>query len=464
MLGTRRVSGHSLGVQAASITTRHQPLRFADTANFALIRCTTPLLQAREGSHLSDLFFSILQTNPHVDGFLFDLLGSDVAELATVLGEHVAKGAGTRVSNYVNPMYPDDEPDQLVKRVCCPFSSQRLRAYEKPVIHKERVFDVKNCDRLLPVYSLQRRSRLLWSDPLWGITTPHLFTSTICVSWPVHPQDALIGPSDEPVEVPPFPRFNVDLKKLPELQHVKLESCVGPCLGALQSEVSRLDITQAETIFNAAFPSAIRYDDSHERFMYYESHNSIPMDDWEEGWVYLPEFEVVTMEIFNAMSEAMTFPLQILSVCYIGAVAGDQPWHRAWPKNLVPHGDRVFGVLIPLTYPLNNTWIPGSSTGFPVPWEEQVMEAALGDAFILDAPVVHRGGGRPQDIPATDPVSQVPNIRWIAFMHVATCQLSKNVTEGIRPPFWASNPGFQKGDNVETCVTKGCQKRATEVC
>ena len=170
---------------------------------------------------------------------------------------------------------------------------------------------------LLPVYSVQRRSGLQWSDPLWGITTPHLFTSTICVSWPVHPQGALIGPSDVLVEVPPFPGFHVDLKKLLELQHVKLESCVGPRLGALHGEVSRLDITQADTIFNAAFPSSIRYDDSHERFMYYGRHNSIPQDDWEEGWVDLPESEVVTMEIFNAMSQAMTLPFQTFSVGYI---------------------------------------------------------------------------------------------------------------------------------------------------
>ena len=92
------------------------------------------------------------------------------------------------------------------------------------------------------------------------------------------------------------------------------------------------------------------------------------------------------------------------------------------------------------------------------------MEAGLGDAFILDALLVHRGGGRPQDIPAMDPVSQVPNVRWVAFMHVATCQLPKNVTDGIRPPFWASNPKFGQGDKVETCTTKGCRKRATEVC
>ena len=115
VLGTRRVSGNSLVVQAASITTRDQPLHFSDAANFALIRCTVPLLEAREGNHLSVLFLSILQTNPHLDGFLFDLLGSDVAQLATVLGEPVAKGAGTRVSNYVNPMYPNAEPDQPVK-------------------------------------------------------------------------------------------------------------------------------------------------------------------------------------------------------------------------------------------------------------------------------------------------------------------------------------------------------------
>ena len=49
-------------------------------------------------------------------------------------------------------------------------------------------------------------------------------------------------------------------------------------------------------------------------------------------------------------------------------------------------------------------------------------------------------------------------------MHVATCQLPKNVTDGIRPPFWASNPKFGQGDKVETCTTKGCRKRATEVC
>ena len=165
---------------------------------------------------------------------------------------------------------------------------------------------------------------------------PMLVPSPICASWPVHPQDALIGPSDEPVEVPPFPGFNVDLKKLPELQHVKLESCVGPRLGALQSEVSRLDITQAETIFNAAFPSAIRYDDPRERFMYYGRHNSIPQGDWEEGWVDLPELEVVTMEIFNAMSRTMTLPLQILSVT-------TNSFHRLVRFSIRIHGIHIIG-------------------------------------------------------------------------------------------------------------------------
>ena len=464
VVGTRRVAGNSLVVQAASITTVDQPVSFAETANFALIRCCAPLLKAREGCHLSDLLFSILQTNPHLDGFLFDLSLADTNDLSKVLGERVAKGAGTRVANFVNPMYPDDEPEQPVKRVGCTFSSQKVRAYEKPVVHNERVFEVRDCNRVLPVYSLQNSSGLQWSEPLWGMTTPHLFTSTNCVSWPVHTQDPLIGPGDEPIEVSPFKGFNVDLKQLPELQHVKLEGCVGPRLAALQNEVARLDITRAETIFNAQFPSATRYDDTHERFMFYGRHNSIPQDDWEEGWEDLPELEVVTMEIYNSMLQAMTLPLQILGVGYIGAVAGDQHRHRDLPKNLVPNGDRVFGVFIPLTYPLNNKWIPGSSGGFPMPWEEQVMEAGLGDAFILDALLVHRGGGRPQDIPAMDPVSQVPNVRWVAFMHVATCQLPKNVTDGIRPPFWASNPKFGQGDKVETCTTKGCRKRATEVC
>ena len=391
VVGTRRVAGNSLVVQAASITTVDQPVSFAETANFALIRCCAPVLKAREGCHLSDLLFSILQTNPHLDGFLFDLSFADTNDLSKVLGERVAKGAGTRVANFVNPMYPDNEPEQPVKRVGCTFSSQKVRAYEKPVVHNERVFEVRDCNRVLPVYSLQNSSGLQWSEPLWGMTTPPLFTSTNCVSWPVHTQDPLIGPGDEPIEVSPFKGFNVDLKQLPELQHVKLEGCVGPRLAALQNEVARLDITRAETIFNAQFPSATRYDDTHERFMFYGRHNSIPQDDWEEGWEDLPELEVVTMEIYKSMLQAMTLPLQILGVGYIGAVAGDQHWHRDFPKNLVPNGDRVFGVFIPLTYPLNNKWIPGSSGGFPMPWEEQVMEAGLGDAFILDALLVHRG-------------------------------------------------------------------------
>ena len=56
VLGTRRVSGNSPVVQAASITTRDQPLHFFDTANFALIRCAAHLLQARDGSCLCDVF------------------------------------------------------------------------------------------------------------------------------------------------------------------------------------------------------------------------------------------------------------------------------------------------------------------------------------------------------------------------------------------------------------------------
>ena len=97
VVGTRRVAGNSLVVQAASITTVDQPVSFAETANFALIRCCAPLLKAREGCHLSDLLFSTLQTNPHLDGFLFDLSFADTNDLSKVLGERVAKGAGTRV-------------------------------------------------------------------------------------------------------------------------------------------------------------------------------------------------------------------------------------------------------------------------------------------------------------------------------------------------------------------------------
>ena len=205
--------------------------------------------------------------------------------------------------------------------------------------------------------------------------------------------------------------------------------------------MSRLDITQAETIFNAAFPSAIRYDDSHERFMYYGRHNSIPQDDWEEASVDLPELEVVTMEIFNAMSQAMTLPLQILSVGYIGAMAGDQHWHRDWPKNLVPNGDRVCGVFIPLTYPLNNTWIPGSSTGFPVPWEEQVMEAALGDAFILDALLV-------VDVHKTS-LPLILCLKCPTFVGLHLCMLPhaglrRMSPKASAPLFGPRNPGFKK--------------------
>ena len=147
VVGTRRVAGNSLVVQAASITTVDQPVSFAETANFALIRCCAPLLKAREGCHLSDLLFSTLQTNPHLDGFLFDLSFADTNDLSKVLGERVAKGAGTRVANFVNPMYPDNEPEQPVKRVGCTFSSQKVRAYEKPVVHNERVFEVRDCNR-----------------------------------------------------------------------------------------------------------------------------------------------------------------------------------------------------------------------------------------------------------------------------------------------------------------------------
>ena len=84
VVGTRRVAGNSLVVQAASITTVDQPVSFAETANFALIRCCAPLLKAREGCHLSDLLFSILQTNPHLDGFLFDLSLADTNDLSKV--------------------------------------------------------------------------------------------------------------------------------------------------------------------------------------------------------------------------------------------------------------------------------------------------------------------------------------------------------------------------------------------
>ena len=68
----------------------------------------------------------------------------------------------------------------LVHREFEPMKNQ-LFTMKESVIHIERVFDVKGCDRLMPVYSLQQHSKLRWSDPFWRITTIHLFTSTVFV-------------------------------------------------------------------------------------------------------------------------------------------------------------------------------------------------------------------------------------------------------------------------------------------
>ena len=408
------------------------------------------------------MIYPIVDANPNVLGCTLDLVNADTDALVSVFRSKVSPKVGTRVTNFITPLFQDLDADGK-RKAGCQFSAQRAKKEEVAVIHHERVFEVKDCAYVLPVFSLPSNGSTAWADPYYGVTTLFFYTAATAVAWPLNGADPLIGSGDEPIESPEWEGFNESLPNLVRLEHCVWRATLSASLFKLQSEVATLDPLQGTPIVNEKFPSIGRKFDSYDRVQFFAKHHSIPTNEWGEDYHDFPQLENVTTDLHHDIVTQTGLPLSIEIVAYVGALGSAQRWHSNFPRKVIPEGHHAFAVFCPLNYPLNgNQWIHGSSVGFPVPWVVREMDAGLGDAFVLNVCSINRGGGLPEGVPPVDEISQRRNIRWVRFMLLSTTALPKNVTEGINPPFWAEDPSMTlDAPDVAHCGVKSCKKCLT---
>ena len=237
VLGTRRVVGPGLVLQAATVRASDEQLTFDATTTFAHIRVTRQVFGEVTGSCLSDMIYPIMDANPNLLGCTLDLVNADTDALVSVFRSKVSPKVGTRVTNFITPLFQDLDADGK-RKTGCQFSAQRAKKEEVAVIHHERVFEVKDCASVLPVFSLPSNGSTAWADPYYGFTTPFFYTSATVVAWPLHSADPLIGSGDAPIESPEWEGFNESLPNLVRLEHCVLRATLSASLWALHLLIS----------------------------------------------------------------------------------------------------------------------------------------------------------------------------------------------------------------------------------
>ena len=151
VLGTRRVVGPGLVLQAATVRASDEQLTFDATTTFAHIRVSRQVFGEVTGSCLSDVIYPIMDANPNLLGCTLDLVNADTDALVSVVRSKASAKVGTRVTNFITPLFQDlDEGGK--RKAGCQFSAQRAKKEEVPVIHHERFFEVKDCASVLPVF------------------------------------------------------------------------------------------------------------------------------------------------------------------------------------------------------------------------------------------------------------------------------------------------------------------------
>ena len=195
-------------------------------------------------------------------------MNADTDALVSIFRSKVSPKVGTRVTKFITPPVQDLDADGR-RKTGCQFSAQRAEKEEVAVIHHERVFGVKDCASVLPVFSLPSNGSTAWADPYYGFTTPFFYTSATVVALPLHSVDPLIGSGGEPIGSPEWEGFNESLPNLVRLKHCVLRATLSASLFKLQSEVATLDPLQGTPIFNETFPSIGRKFDSYDRVQFF---------------------------------------------------------------------------------------------------------------------------------------------------------------------------------------------------
>ena len=309
------------------------------------------------------MIYPIMDANPNLLGCTLDLVNADTDALVSVFRSKVSAKVGTRVTNFITPLFHDLNEGGK-RKTGCQFSAQRAKKEDVPVIHHEGGFEVKDCASVLPVISLPSNGSTAWADPYYGFTTPFFYTSATVVAWTLQSADILIGSGDEPIESHEWVGFNESLPDLVRLEHCVLRATLRASLYKLQTEVATLDALQGTPIFNEKFPSIGRKFDSYDRVQSFGKHHSIPINEWGENYHDFPHLENVTTDLHHDIQTQTGLPLNIETIAYVGALAAAQHWHRDFPCKVIPEVHHAFAVFFPLNYQLNGSqWIHGSSVG-----------------------------------------------------------------------------------------------------
>ena len=252
--GDPKGGGTGVGVASCHHRASDEQLTFDAATTFAHIRVTQQVFGEVTKSCLSDMIYPIMDANPNLLGCTLDLVNADTDAMVSVFPSKVSAKVGTRVTNFITPLFQDlDEGGK--RKTGCQFSAQRAKKEEVPSIHHERVFEVKDCASVLPVFFLPSNWSTAWADPYYGFTTPFFYTSATVFAWPLHSADPLIGSCDEPIESPEWVGFNESLPDLVRLEHSVLRATLSASLYNLQTEVGTLNPFQGTPIFNEKFPS-----------------------------------------------------------------------------------------------------------------------------------------------------------------------------------------------------------------
>ena len=327
VLGTRRVAGPGLLLQAATVRALDEQLTFHATTTFAHICVSRQGFRQVTGACLSDMIYPIMDAKPHLLGCTLDLVNADTDALVSVFRSKVSAKVGTRVTNFIIPLLQDFHEGGKGK-TGCQFSAQKAEKEEVPVIHHERVFEVKDCASVLPVFSLPSNGSTAWADPYFGFATPFFYTSATVVAWPLHSADSPIGSCDEQIKSPEWVGFNESLPDLVRLEHCVLRATLSASLYKLQTEVATLDPLQGTQIFNQRFPFIGRKFDSYDRVQLFGKHHSLPINEWGGDYHHFPHLENVTTDLHQDIQTETGLPLNIEIVAYVGALVAAHHWHR----------------------------------------------------------------------------------------------------------------------------------------
>ena len=275
----------------------------------------------------------------------------------------------------------------------------------------------------------------------------------------------LIGTSEPVKQVDTFREPNEKLSELGRTGHVFIEEFLardGGILANMKIEADNVGRRRGG-IFNVAWQSSNRPPEPGHRAAVYAV---IPTGNGGQEGLQLPHVVLWAHRALQGLS--MKYPrLFLVKVGYVRATS-DQPQlrHGDLPLELRTIGvEHAFSSFMPLNpdCPMDgreNTFVYGSGSGVPYPWQEVSMSMLAG-GWILSSYVLHRGGAVPRDVPPG-------STRIIAFAAIATRRVDYKTTVPIIPPPWAEAPAQQPSPSSKAvhCTTalEGSVGRVPERC